>query len=67
MSNGHGNVRIIRSIFDTKMAHMFSGAVGANYQLCTATFKQIRDLIEAGFLMNREEKRMRREKHVNLS
>ena len=55
LSNGHGNVRIIRSTFDTKMPHMFSGAVGANCQLCTATFKQIHDLelIGAGFPMNK--------------
>ena len=55
LSKGHANVKIVRSIFDTKMAQILSGAGGANCHLCTATLKQIHDLefVLEGFPINR--------------
>ena len=48
-------VKLIRSMFDGKMAGILSGAGGAHCQLCTATFKQLHDidLIRDGFPINR--------------
>ena len=37
-------IRIVRSMFDTKMAQILSGAGGANCQVCTAKFDQIREI-----------------------
>ena len=48
-------VKLVRSMFDGKMAGLLSGAGGAHCQLCTATFKQLHDLelIREGFPINR--------------
>ena len=55
LSKGHANVRTVRSMFDTKMAQILSGAGGANCQLCTARFDQIHDIefVLQGFPINR--------------
>ena len=52
---GHVNVKILRSLFDSKMAAILSGAGGANCQLCTANHNQLKDmdLISDGFPINR--------------
>ena len=52
---GHVNVRIFRSLFDSKMAATLSGAGGASCQLCTANHNQLKDttLISDGFPINR--------------
>ena len=52
---GHVNVRIFRSLFDSKMAATLSGAGGASCQLCTANHNQLKDttLISDGFQINR--------------
>ena len=49
------NVRIERSMFDTKMAGILDGAGGAACHLCTATKAQLKDkhLIQHGFPINR--------------
>ena len=44
LRNGHAEVNIIRSHFDTKMAKILGGAGGASCQLCTASFAQIHDI-----------------------
>ena len=41
LQNGKGEVTIISSHFDMKMAKILSGGGGARCQLCTATFAQI--------------------------
>ena len=48
-------VKIIRSMFDCKMAGILSGAGGAHCQLCTANIKELHDveLIGEGFPINR--------------
>ena len=43
--NGHAEVKIIRSHFDTNMAKILSGAGGASCQLYTASFAQIHDIV----------------------
>ena len=55
ISTGHVNVRIIRSLFDSKMSATLSGAGGASCQLCTANHTQLKDLdlIRDGFPINR--------------
>ena len=52
---GHVNVKILRSLFDSKMAATLSGAGRANCQLCTANHNQLKDmdLISDGFPINR--------------
>ena len=54
-SGGHLNVKIFRTLFDSKMAATLSGAGGASCQLCTANHKQLKDLdlITDGFPVNR--------------
>ena len=54
-TGGHVNVRIIRSLFDSKMFATLSGAGGASCQLCTANHTQLKDLnlIRDGFPINR--------------
>ena len=49
------NVRIERSMFDTKMAGILDGVGGAACHLCTATKAQLKDkhLIQNGFPINR--------------
>ena len=48
-------VKMIRSMFDGKMAGILSGAGRAHCQLCTANFKELHDvqLIGEGFPINR--------------
>ncbi|KAI6659668.1 hypothetical protein LOD99_14591 [Oopsacas minuta] len=48
-------IKLLRTMFDGKMAEILSGAGGAHCQLCTATFKQLHDveLIRDGFPINR--------------
>ena len=55
LHNGHAEVKIIRSHFDTKMAKILSGAGGASCQLCTASFAQRHDnsFVKTGNPMNR--------------
>ena len=55
ISGGHVKVRIVRSLFDSKMSATLSGAGGASCQLCTANHTQIKylDLIRDGFAINR--------------
>ena len=55
ISGGHVNVRIIRSLFDSKMSATLSGASGASCQLCTANHTQLKELnlIRDGFPINR--------------
>ena len=55
VTNGHVQVEIIRSIFDTKMAGLLDGAGGASCHLCTATGKEINSLewARAGYPINR--------------
>ena len=55
LRNGHAEVKIIRSHFDTKMAKILSGAGGASCQLCTASFAQIHDIsfVNTGYPINR--------------
>ena len=55
LSNGHAEVKIIRSHFGTKMAKILSGAGGASCQLCTASFAQIHDIsfVNTGYPINR--------------
>ena len=55
LAEGIVRVKLIRSMFDGKMAGILSGAGGAHCQLCTATFKQLHDidLIRDGFPINR--------------
>ena len=52
---GHVNVKILRSLFDSKIAAALSGAGGANCQLCTANHNQLKntDLISDEFPINR--------------
>ena len=42
LGGGQINVKIIRSLFDTKMAGLLDGAGGASCHLCTATESQIK-------------------------
>ena len=51
ISCGHVNVRIIRSLFDSKMSAKLCAAGGASFQLCTANHTQLKDLdlIRNGF------------------
>ena len=55
ISGGHVNVRIIRSLFDSKMSAILSGAGGASCQLYTAHYTQLKDLdlIWSGFQITR--------------
>ena len=55
LGGGQINVKIIRSLFDTKMAGLLDGAGGASCHLCTATESQIKSLewVESGFPINR--------------
>ena len=55
LPQGIVKVKLVRSMFDGKMAGILSGVVGAHCQLCTATFKQLHDLelIREGFPINR--------------
>ena len=55
ISGGHVNVGIIRSLFDSKMFAILSGAGGVSCQLCTAYHTQLKDLdlIRSGFQINR--------------
>ena len=57
LSEGQGvvKVKVIRSMFDSKMAGILSGSGGAHCLLCTANFKQLHDieLIRDGFPINR--------------
>ena len=48
-------VKMIRSMFDGKIAGILSGAGGAHCQLCTANFKELHyvELIGDGFPINR--------------
>ena len=48
-------IRIVSSMFDTKMAQVLSGAGGTNCQVCTARFDQIHDIdfVLQGFPINR--------------
>ena len=52
---GHVHVKIIRSILGGKMSGILSGAGGAHCQLCTASFKDLKDIemVRAGFPINR--------------
>ena len=54
-SGGHLNVKIFRTLFDSKMAVTLSVAGGDSCQLCTANHKQLKDLdlITDGFQVNR--------------
>ena len=53
--NEHVRIDIVRSMFDSKMAGILSGAGGASCQLCTATHDQLKDreLVIQGFPINR--------------
>ncbi|KAI6660554.1 hypothetical protein LOD99_14138 [Oopsacas minuta] len=55
LTSGFCEVEIQRSQLDGKMAKIISGAGGACYQFCTATFKQIHDpdIVKDGFPINR--------------
>ena len=55
LPHGKCNVRIERSMFDTKMTGILDGAGGAACHLCTATKAQLKDkhLIQHGFPINR--------------
>lgn len=55
LSQGHVNVVIKRCMFDGKMSKVLSGAGGANCQLCTTSFGQLKDLhlIRDGYPINR--------------
>ncbi|KAI6661279.1 Dna-mediated transposase [Oopsacas minuta] len=55
LSQGLVRIKLLRTMFDGKMAGILSGAGGAHCQLCTATFKQLHDveLIRDGFPINR--------------
>ena len=55
LPQGIVKVKLVRSMFDGKMAGILSGAGGAHCQLCTANFKQLHDfeLIREGFPINR--------------
>ena len=52
---GHISVKIIRSLFDTKMAGLLDDVGGASCHLCTATDSQIKSLewVESVFPINR--------------
>ena len=52
---GHGQVKIYRSMLDGKMCGILSGAEGAHCQLCTASMKYIKDIkiVRAVFPINR--------------
>ena len=41
---GHVNVKILRSLFDSKMSAKLSGAGGTNCQLCSANHNQLKDM-----------------------
>ena len=51
----HVEIDIVRSMLDGKMAAILSGTGGASCQLCTATFKELKDreLVIQGFPINR--------------
>lgn len=55
LPNGQVLVEIMRSMLDGKMSSILTGAGGANCQLCTAEFKDLKDLdlIHSGYPMNR--------------
>ena len=55
LTSGICQVEIQRSQLDGKMAKILSGAGGACFQFCTATFKQIHDpdMVKDGFPNNR--------------
>ena len=55
LGGGQINVKIVRSLFDTKMAGLLDGARGASCHLCNATESQIKSLewVESGFPINR--------------
>ena len=55
LPQGKCNVKIERSMFDTKMAGILDAAGGSACQLCTATREQVTDryLIQQGFPINR--------------
>ena len=52
---GYVHVKIIRCMLDGKMCEFISGAGSAHCQLCTASFKDLKDIemIRAGFPINR--------------
>ena len=55
ITGGQVKVKILRTMLDGKMSQILSGAGGANCQLCTATYVQLKDLelIRTGFPINR--------------
>ncbi|KAI6648997.1 hypothetical protein LOD99_6880 [Oopsacas minuta] len=55
LSQGLVRIKLLRTMFDGKMAGILSGAGGAHCQLCIPTFKQLHDveLIRDGFPINR--------------
>ena len=55
LNRHHATVEILWSQLDGKMAHIISGAGGASYQFCTATFHQIHDvdIVNDGYPINR--------------
>ena len=55
LSQGLVKIKLLRTMFDGKMAGILSGAGGAHCQLCTATFEQLHDveLIRDGYPINR--------------
>ena len=55
ITGGQFKVKILRTMLDCKMSQILSGAGGANCQLCTATYVQLKDLelIRTGFPINR--------------